>query len=44
VGWWAAAVFGTNIIGALAVHWGMGRYSLLLWVPFVLLVGWITTR
>ena len=41
VGWWAIAVLSSNLVGALALRFGWGRYAVSFWIPFVLLVGWL---
>lgn len=41
VGWWAIGVLASNLIGALALRLGWGRYSVSFWIPFVLLVWWL---
>ena len=41
VGWWAIGVLASNLIGALALRFGWGRFSVSFWIPFVLLVGWL---
>jgi hypothetical protein len=41
VGWWAIGVLASNLIGAVALGFGWGRYAVWFWIPFVLLVGWL---
>ena len=41
VGWWAIGVLASNLIGAVALRFGWGRYAFSFCIPFVLLAGWL---